>query len=42
MTTPAEANVHALAIAGDFDDAQARLKDMFNDHAFRDGSASPG
>ena len=22
---------------GDFDDAQARLKDLFNDHAFRDG-----
>ncbi len=27
MTTPTEANVHALAIDGDFDDAQARLKD---------------
>jgi threonine synthase len=37
MTTPAEANVHALALDGDFDDCQARLKDMFNDHAFRDG-----
>ncbi len=36
MTTPTEANVHALAIDGDFDDAQARLKDMFNDLAFRD------
>jgi threonine synthase len=36
MTTPTEANVHALAIEGDFDDAQARLKDMFNDFAFRD------
>jgi threonine synthase len=36
MTTPVEANVHALAIDGDFDDAQARLKDMFNDHTFRD------
>jgi threonine synthase len=36
MTTPVEANVHALAIAGDFDDAQARLKDMFNDFTFRD------
>lgn len=36
MTTPSEANVHALALAGDFDDAQARLKDMFNDFAFRD------
>jgi threonine synthase len=37
MTTPVEDNVHALAIDGTFDDAQARLKDMFNDHAFRDG-----
>ncbi len=36
MTTPDAANVHALAIAGDFDAAQARVKDMFNDHAFRD------
>lgn len=37
MTTPVEANVHALAIDGHFDDAQARVKDMFNDFAFRDG-----
>ncbi|APE44182.1 threonine synthase [Sulfitobacter alexandrii] len=37
MTTPAEANVHALAVDGDFDDCQARLKDMFNDFVFRDG-----
>ena len=37
MTTPSEANVHALAIEGDFDDAQARVKDMFNDFTFRDG-----
>ena len=37
MTTPAEANVHALAVDGDFDDCQARVKDMFNDFAFRDG-----
>ena len=36
MTTPDDANVHALAIEGTFDDAQARLKDLFNDHAFRD------
>jgi threonine synthase len=36
MTTPVEANVHALAIDGDFDDAQARVKDMFNDFTFRD------
>lgn len=37
MTTPVEANVHALALEGDFDDCQARVKDMFNDFAFRDG-----
>ncbi|SEO96260.1 L-threonine synthase [Salinihabitans flavidus] len=37
MTTPEDANVHALALEGDFDDCQARLKDMFNDFAFRDG-----
>jgi threonine synthase len=37
MTTPSEANVHALALDGDFDDCQARVKDLFNDHAFRDG-----
>jgi len=36
MTTPVEANVHALAVDGDFDDCQARLKDMFNDFDFRD------
>ncbi|WP_299820727.1 threonine synthase [uncultured Jannaschia sp.] len=36
MTTPTEANVHALALAGHFDDCQARLKEMFNDFAFRD------
>ena len=37
MTTPSEGNVHALAMDGDFDDCQARVKDMFNDFAFRDG-----
>ncbi len=36
MTTPDAPNIHALAVKGDFDDCQARLKDMFNDHAFRD------
>ena len=36
MTTPADDNVHAIALTGDFDDCQARVKDMFNDHAFRD------
>ena len=37
MTTPSEANVHAIAMDGDFDDCQARVKDMFNDLTFRDG-----
>lgn len=36
MTTPIEANVHALAVEGDFDTCQALVKAMFNDHAFRD------
>ncbi|EAQ02875.1 threonine synthase [Pseudooceanicola batsensis HTCC2597] len=36
MTTPAETNVHALSVTGHFDDCQARVKDMFNDFAFRD------
>lgn len=36
MTTPPESNVHTLAVEGDFDDCQARLKDMFNDFSFRD------
>ena len=36
MTTPSESNVHALALDGHFDDCQAKLKDMFNDFAFRD------
>ncbi len=36
MTTPTEANVHAVAVKGDFDDCQAAVKDMFNDFSFRD------
>ena len=36
MTTPEAANVHALSVTGHFDDCQARLKELFNDHAFRD------
>jgi threonine synthase len=36
MTTPSEPNVHALAVDGDFDACQGRLKDMFNDFDFRD------
>jgi threonine synthase len=34
MTTPSEANVHALAVDGDFDTCQAAVKDMFNDFDF--------
>jgi threonine synthase len=42
MTTPAEGNVHALALTGDFDACQARVKDMFNDFAFRDAVSLAG
>ena len=42
MTTPTESNVHALAVHGDFDDCQARVKDMFNDFAFRDAVGLAG
>lgn len=42
MTTPSESNVHALALDGDFDDCQARVKDMFNDFAFRDAVGLAG
>ena len=36
MTTSQAANVHALAIEGNFDDCQGLVKAMFNDHRFRD------
>ena len=36
MTTPSEANVHAVSVRGNFDDCQALVKAMFNDHGFRD------
>jgi len=36
MTTATEANVHAVAVEGTFDDCQALVKAMFNDLAFRD------
>ncbi|WP_347311044.1 threonine synthase [Defluviimonas sp. SAOS-178_SWC] len=42
MTTPSEDNVHALALDGDFDDCQARLKDMFNHFEFRDAVGLAG
>ena len=36
MTTPTEANVHAIAIDGTFDDCQALVKALFNDLELRD------
>lgn len=42
MTTSEAANVHALAIEGNFDDCQGMLKDMFNDHGFRDAVSLSG
>ncbi|MEX0409039.1 threonine synthase [Aquibium sp. LZ166] len=36
MTSSLAANVHALAIEGNFDDCQSIVKAMFNDHGFRD------
>lgn len=36
MTTASEANVHNIAIRGNFDDCQALVKAMFNDLALRD------
>src|SRR3974390_2309848 len=42
MTTTTAANVHALAIEGTFDDCQAIVKELFNDHRFRDVVALSG
>src|SRR6201991_1652899 len=42
MTTTGAANVHALAIEGTFDDCQAIVKAMFNNHRFRDSVALSG
>ena len=36
MTTVIEGNVHNIAIEGDFDNCQALVKALFNDHEFRD------
>ena len=36
MTTVEAPNVHAVAIDGTFDDCQAIVKGLFNNHAFRD------
>ena len=42
MTTVEDANIHALAVDGTFDDCQAMLKGMFNHAAFRDEVALSG
>ena len=42
MTGVEDANVHALAIEGNFDDCQALVKGMFNHHSFRDKMALSG
>jgi len=36
MTTVLDSNVYNIAVEGDFDDCQAMVKSMFNDHEFRD------
>ena len=42
MTTPAELNVHAVGIRGNFDDAQAAVKRIFSDDAIRAEAAAKG
>ena len=42
MTTPAEANVHAVGIRGNFDDAQSAVKRIFADPAIRAEAAAHG
>lgn len=42
MTTVTDPNVHALAVEGTFDDAQALVKGMFNHFSFRDRVALSG
>ncbi|PKQ06613.1 MAG: threonine synthase [Alphaproteobacteria bacterium HGW-Alphaproteobacteria-11] len=42
MTTVLDANVHNIAVEGSFDDCQALVKAMFNDHRFRDEVALAG
>ena len=42
MTTPTEPHIHAISVDGHFDDCQALVKAMFNDHAFRDGVGLSG
>ena len=42
MTTVTDSNIHNIAIEGSFDDCQAIVKDLFNDHEFRDRHALAG
>lgn len=42
MTTVREDNVHNIALEGTFDDCQAIVKALFNDHEFRDGTRLSG
>ena len=42
MTTPADPNVHAIAIRGNFDDAQAAVKRIFADKGMRDEAEKRG
>ena len=42
MTTPSDPNVHAIAIRGNFDDAQAAVKRIFADKAFNEEAAAHG
>lgn len=42
MTSTGAVNVHALAIEGNFDDCQALVKGMFNNHRFRDATSLSG
>ena len=42
MTTPSEPNVHAIAIKGNFDDAQAAVKRIFADKSVNAAAAESG
>ena len=42
MTTVVSPSVHNIAIEGNFDDCQAIVKALFNDHQFRDGVGLAG
>jgi len=42
MTTTGASNVHALAVEGHFDDCQAIVKGLFNNHGFRDAVSLSG